>query len=60
MAGQFKSTVVCSKCSRKSICFDPYMLITLPIPTVRKEEGVYYIAADHNHKTMKININYDA
>ncbi|GAM24098.1 hypothetical protein SAMD00019534_072730, partial [Acytostelium subglobosum LB1] len=30
--GQYKSTLVCSKCSKVSITFDPYMYVTLPIP----------------------------
>ncbi|GAM24578.1 hypothetical protein SAMD00019534_077530 [Acytostelium subglobosum LB1] len=30
--GQYKSTLVCSKCSKVSITFDPFMFVTLPIP----------------------------
>ncbi|EGC39715.1 hypothetical protein DICPUDRAFT_26301 [Dictyostelium purpureum] len=30
--GQYKSTLTCSKCSKVSITFDPYMYVTLPIP----------------------------
>ncbi|KAF2076038.1 hypothetical protein CYY_002652 [Polysphondylium violaceum] len=30
--GQYKSTLVCAKCSKVSITFDPYMFVTLPIP----------------------------
>lgn len=33
MVGQFKSTVVCLTCNKKAVCFDPYLLISLPIPT---------------------------
>jgi ubiquitin carboxyl-terminal hydrolase 4/11/15 len=32
MVGQFKSTVVCLTCKKVSVCFDPYLLISLPIP----------------------------
>jgi ubiquitin C-terminal hydrolase len=32
MAGQFKSTVVCSACQKISVCFDPYLLISMPVP----------------------------
>jgi hypothetical protein len=32
MAGQFKSTVQCLKCKKLSICFDPFLLVSLPIP----------------------------
>lgn len=35
MVGQFKSTVICSSCQKISVCFDPYMLISLPIPSNR-------------------------
>jgi ubiquitin C-terminal hydrolase len=30
--GQFKSTVMCSKCDRVSVTFDPMMTMLLPIP----------------------------
>eukprot|EP01132_Coremiostelium_polycephalum_P003176 gene3176-3975_t len=30
--GQYKSTLVCNKCSKVSITFDPFMFVTLPIP----------------------------
>ena len=30
--GQFKSKVQCSKCSRISVTFDPYLMVSLPIP----------------------------
>lgn len=40
MVGQFKSTVVCGKCKKVSVCFDPYMLITLPIPTPK--DGFFF------------------
>lgn len=58
MAGQFKSTVICSKCSRKSVCFDPYMLISLPIPSP-KEKWVFYIYSDFDKPTMRISVEYD-
>ena len=30
--GQFKSKVCCSKCNRISVTFDPYLMVSLPIP----------------------------
>ncbi|KYQ96883.1 peptidase C19 family protein [Tieghemostelium lacteum] len=30
--GQYKSTLVCAKCSKISITFDPFMFVPLPIP----------------------------
>lgn len=35
MVGQFKSTVICEKCTKMSICFDPYLLLALPIPGLK-------------------------
>ena len=59
MAGQFKSTVVCSKCSRKSICFDPYLLVTLQIPLVAKERDLYFIPLDPSYSTKKVTVTFD-
>ena len=33
--GQFKSTVTCSFCNKKSVKFDAFMYLTLPIPSSR-------------------------
>ena len=33
MSGQYKSTVVCKTCEKVSVCFDPYLLISLNIPS---------------------------
>lgn len=42
--GQFKSTLVCSICSRVSITFDPFLMVSLPIPLTRWEKfEAYYI-----------------
>ena len=59
MAGQFKSTVICSKCNRKSICFDPYLLVTLQIPLVAKEKEFYFIPFDASYSTKKVTVTYD-
>ena len=32
-AGQLKSTVVCPRCERVSVSFDPYTMLSLPLPT---------------------------
>lgn len=42
MQGQFKSTVNCPKCSNVSITFDPYMMLSLPIPQNEIYTGLYY------------------
>ena len=58
MAGQFKSTVICGECNRKSIVFDPYMLISLPIPST-KEEDVFFISSDLSKKAGRLKFEYD-
>lgn len=35
--GQFKSTLICSNCNRKSITFDPFLKELLPIPLTKWE-----------------------
>ena len=39
--GQYKSTLVCSICSKVSITFDPFMTLSLPIPG-KKEKFPYF------------------
>jgi hypothetical protein len=34
--GQFKSTVKCPDCPRVSVTFDPYMMLSIPLPIVEK------------------------
>ena len=45
--GQFKSTLHCSKCDRISITFDPYLMMSLPIPITKYEKvDCYFIQYD--------------
>ena len=32
MHGQYKSTLHCPKCDRVSVNFDPFMIVSLPVP----------------------------
>lgn len=41
--GQYRSTLVCPACEHVSIKFDPFMYLTLPIPTGRKWRGSVYV-----------------
>ncbi len=41
--GQYKSTLVCSKCSKISITFDPFMTLSLPIPGKKEKYSFYYV-----------------
>ena len=44
--GQYKSTLICSICSRVSITFDPYMTLTVPIPGKKDKFTFFYIPYD--------------
>ena len=55
MVGQFKSTIICGTCSKVSICFDPYMLISLPIPTSR-ESSLFFVTSLMDAGAIKISI----
>lgn len=41
--GQYKSTLICSICSKVSITFDPFMTLSLPIPGKKKQMKFFYI-----------------
>ena len=45
MGGQFKSKIICPQCSRISITYDPYFLVSLPIP-LKENHQVADINAD--------------
>lgn len=47
--GQFKSTLICSICQRVSVTFDPYLMISLPIPITKVEKiQCFFIHYDMN------------
>lgn len=57
-AGQFKSTLVCPTCRKVSTTFDPFLSISLPIPSFSVIEiTLYFIYADSNQMPLKINLN---
>eukprot|EP00347_Sterkiella_histriomuscorum_P018454 403345455 len=41
--GQYKSTLVCSICSRVSVTFDPFMTLSLPIPGKKERVGFFFV-----------------
>lgn len=53
MAGQFKSTVRCLKCKKVSVCFDPYLLLSLPIPSPKMFD-FYLVDNDLTHGAIKL------
>lgn len=42
MQGQYKSTLQCPKCKNISVTYDPYMLLSLPIPQNEIYSNMYY------------------
>ena len=46
--GQFKSKIYCPECGKISINFDPFMFISLPIPTGRYNVNVRYVNNQNN------------
>ena len=56
--GQFKSTVTCPKCSRVSKTFDPFMSLSLPIPSYTLVDlQLYFIYSDNSLIPQKITLN---
>lgn len=56
MAGQFKSTVVCLSCGKVSVCFDPYLLISLPIP-IATDLGFFLVPSDLTQGALKLHLD---
>ena len=36
LQGQYKSTLTCPTCSKNSVTFDPFMYLSLPVPSMAK------------------------
>jgi ubiquitin carboxyl-terminal hydrolase 4/11 len=59
MHGQFKSRTQCPKCDVISTCFDPFMMCSLPTPSMMLEKiTFYYLFYDNREKALKINFKY--
>ena len=57
--GQYKSKLTCPECSKVSITFDPYMSVSVPIPTNKsKEIEFFFMHADMHNKAYKIAIKF--
>ncbi|KAL5474915.1 hypothetical protein EMCRGX_G026942 [Ephydatia muelleri] len=41
--GQFRSTLVCSECSKVSVTFDPFMTMSVPIPNNLRQLPVFFV-----------------
>ncbi|NWV01188.1 UBP4 hydrolase, partial [Upupa epops] len=52
--GLFKSTLVCPKCSKVSVTFDPFCYLTLPLPLVRDRlMEITLVYADPQHRPVQ-------
>lgn len=58
MHGQFKSILDCPDCKKVSITFDPFMMISLPIPTVEYTKFfLYFVFNSYDKIPIKITFN---
>jgi ubiquitin carboxyl-terminal hydrolase 4/11/15 len=57
MVGQYKSTVVCSTCSKISVCFDPFLVTSLSIPS-SQDWKFYLITPDLNQGAIEIEFEF--
>lgn len=53
--GLFKSTLVCPKCSKVSVTFDPFCYLTLPLPLKKdRTMEVFLVFADPQRKPTQV------
>ena len=58
MHGQYKSTLVCPDCKTISITFDPYMMLSLPIPQIEYSKFfLYFISENPKQLPTKVTFN---
>jgi ubiquitin carboxyl-terminal hydrolase 4/11/15 len=58
MHGQYKSKLVCPDCGRVSITFDPYMMLSLPIPQIEYSKFFLYFISD-NAKQLPAKVTFN-
>nr|XP_037271487.1 ubiquitin carboxyl-terminal hydrolase 19-like [Rhipicephalus microplus] len=60
--GQYKSTVICPKCHKVSISFDPFLYLTVPLPKRQRVFVVQFFALDPQSVPVKLRVrlNHDA
>jgi ubiquitin carboxyl-terminal hydrolase 4/11/15 len=51
---QFKSTVKCPDCPRVSITFDPYMMMSIPLPVTEKSVTITMVFHKHRQPAQKL------
>lgn len=60
--GQYKSTVICPKCHKVSISFDPFLYLTVPLPKRQRVFVVQFFSLDPQSTPVKLRVrlNHDA
>eukprot|EP00854_Cymbomonas_tetramitiformis_P020716 gene20716-24826_t len=57
--GQYKSTLVCPSCGKQSVTFDPFMYLSLPLPTVARNVEITVITSDGSAPPTKYGVKVD-
>lgn len=55
--GQYKSTIICPDCKRNNITFDPFVSVSLPIPSLLTT-SIFFIPSNNVKKTIKLSISF--
>ena len=58
--GQYRSTIVCQKCSRVSVTFDPYMYLSVPLPPPDRPWRIMLVQQDPRELPMEVHNNAHA
>ena len=51
--GQFRSLLECPKCDHSSLTYDPYQVVSLSIPSIFKEEFIFYLDKCDNSDNLE-------
>ncbi|KAK2701988.1 hypothetical protein QYM36_019377 [Artemia franciscana] len=54
--GQFKSCLICPQCKKKSVTFDPFLSLSVPIPTLPKVYTIHLFYLDTKRRPEKHSI----
>lgn len=54
--GQYKSTVICPKCHKVSISFDPFLYLTVPLPKKQRVLAVHFFRLDPQLVPQKLHL----
>ena len=58
LQGQYKSTLTCPTCSKTSVTFDPFMYLSLPVPsTARRAMTVTVFSTDGSREPFSYDVS---